>query len=91
MQKGFPVDLSSLDNYELSEIELCFIDSKSSEGEVLLCSIEKRGSSGFFIYTWKQVVRINGQRLTRKRGLSEKEYRRYKSFCIRPDTHVLQM
>lgn len=56
-----PIDLSGLDEncYEETQISETFIDAKSPEGEVLSCSVEKRGSGDHFVYTHKMTIQVS--------------------------------
>ena len=49
---GFPVDLDQAGEYETIDISITQIDFVSEQGEVLSCSVEKRGSDSHFIYTF---------------------------------------
>ena len=57
-----PLDLSKVDEncYEEIYISETFIEAKSSEGEVISCSVEKKGGRSHFTYTHKLTIMVKG-------------------------------
>ena len=78
---AIPLDLSLLDENCFEEIIISetFIDFKTNEGDVIQCSVEKKGSKNSYTYTHKLTVMKNGQRLLKKKNISASEYIQYKS------------
>jgi hypothetical protein len=76
-----PLNLSGLDEncYEEIYISETFIEAKSNEGEVLSCSVEKKGSRGHFIYTHKLTIMIKGEKFLKKKNFTAAEYIQAKS------------
>ena len=74
-----PIDLKSLDskNYEVITTNETFIDYQSPEGDVISCSIEKKGSKNSYTYTHKITSQTNGQRIHKKKTISAVEYIKY--------------
>ena len=86
-----PLNLSRLDEYCYEEIyisETC-IEAKSSEGEVISCSVEKKGGRSHFTYTHKLMIKIKGQTLLKKRNIAASEYIQAKS-AIKKGTKTLR-
>ena len=76
-----PLDLTQLDQNQYEEIYISetFIDHKSNEGEVVSCSVEKKGYLNQFTYTQKVDLKVKGQRLLKKKNISAAEYIQAKS------------
>ena len=76
-----PLDLTQLDQRQYEEIYISetFIDHRSSEGEVISCSVEKKGYLNQFTYTQKVNLLVKGQRLLKKKNISAAEYIQAKS------------
>lgn len=74
-----PMDLSGIDKNCQEEIHLSetFIDYKTNLGEVISCSVEKKGSKNHYTYTLKLLILIKGQKLLKKRNISAAEYIQY--------------
>lgn len=86
-----PIDLQDIDPdcYEEIYLSETFIDYKTKEGEVISCSVEKKGAKNHYSYTLKLNVLINGEKLLKKRNISAAEYIQYKS-QIRQGTMTLK-
>ena len=76
-----PIDLSAIDQNCFEEIHLSetFIDYQTAEGEVVSCSVEKKGSKNSYTYTHKLLLKKNDQKVLKKRSISASEYIQYKS------------
>jgi hypothetical protein len=76
-----PLDLSKVDDNCYEEIHLSetFIDYSTTEGEVISCSVEKKGSKRSFTYTHKLLLLKNGEKVLKKKSISAAEYIQYKS------------
>lgn len=70
------MDQNCFEEIYLSET---FIDYKTKEGEVVACSVEKKGAKNHFSYTLKLNLMIKGEKLLKKRNISAAEYIQYKS------------
>ena len=88
---ALPIDLQGVDQNCFEEIYLSetFIDYKTKEGEVMACSVEKKGNKNHYSYTLKLNLKINGEMLQKKRNISAAEYIQYKS-QIRQGTTTLK-
>lgn len=88
---ALPIDLQGVDQNCFEEIYLSetFIDYKTKEGEVVACSVEKKGAKNHFSYTLKLNLMIKGEKLLKKRNISAAEYIQYKS-QIRQGTTTLK-
>ena len=64
-------------NYEVITTNETFIDYQSPEGDVISCSIEKKGSKNSYTYTHKITSQTNGQRIHKKKTISAVEYIKY--------------
>jgi DNA-binding GntR family transcriptional regulator len=75
------MDLSSIDANCIEEILILetFIDHKTPEGDVISCSVEKKGSRNSFTYTHKLTIMKNNQKILKKKNISASEYISYKS------------
>ena len=75
-----PLNLQLIDKKCFEEIYISetYIDYKTSEGEILSCSVEKKGSKQSFTYTLKVNLLVNNQKLLKKRHISATEYIHYK-------------
>ena len=51
-----------------------FIDYKTPMGEVVSCSVEKKGNKNHHTYTLKLDLRVKGQKLMKKRNITAAEY-----------------
>lgn len=76
---AIPLDLSSIDFYEEITVSETFIDFVSNEGEVLACSVEKKGNKNSFTYTHKLALLKQNQKILKKKNISAAEYIAYKS------------
>ena len=76
-----PLDLSSIDQDCLEEIHISetFINYQTNEGDVISCSVEKKGTRSSFTYTHKLTIMKNGQKILKKRHISAAEYIQYLS------------
>lgn len=59
---ALPLDLVNLKQGNIEEITIneTFIDSASHEGNVISCSVEKKGNHFSYTYTHKQTILKNG-------------------------------
>ena len=72
-----PIDLSQVDEKLYEEIYVfeTFINQKSNEGKVLMCSVEKKGNDNQgYTYTHKLSLLQNDQKLLKKSIISATEY-----------------
>ena len=76
-----PIDLSGIEDncYEEITVSETFVEFKSSEGEVVSCSVEKKGSKNSFTYTHKLTLLKNQQKILKKKNITAAEYIHYKS------------
>ena len=76
-----PIDLSSVEQRSFEEIFVTefLIDYKTTEGEVIRSSVEKRGSKASFTYTLNVKLQKKGQIVQKKKSISPHEYIGYKS------------
>jgi len=76
-----PLDLSNIKQDCTEEIHLSetYIDYQTAEGDVISCSVEKKGSKRSFTYTHKLTILKNGQKILKKKSISAAEYIQYKS------------
>jgi len=86
-----PLDLSKINQDCCEEIHISetFIDYTTAEGDVISCSVEKKGSKRSFAYTHKCTILKNGQKVLKKKNISAAEYLQYKS-NIKKDHKVLR-
>lgn len=75
-----PIDLSGIRDSSFEEIFVTetMIDYKTSEGEVIASSVEKRGGRQSFMYTLNVKLRMKGQVVQKKKSISPTEYISYK-------------
>jgi len=80
-----PLDLSKIKQDCCEEIQITetFIDYTTTEGKVISCSVEKKGSKRSFAYTHKCTIFKNGQQVLKKKNISAAEYFQYKSNAIK--------
>ena len=88
---AIPLDLLNLDQDRIEEVYISetFIDYKTNEGEVISCSVEKKGSKNHFTYTHKLNLKVKGQKLLKKKNISAAEYIQAKT-TIKKGTHTLR-
>lgn len=73
---AIPLDYSLIDQVYTEEINIweTFIDYKTREGDVISCSVEKKGAKNHFTYTHKLNLIVNNQKVLKKRTISAAEY-----------------
>jgi hypothetical protein len=75
------MDLAKLDLYNMEEMLLdeTFINYQTTEGKVIMCSVEKKGSKNHYTYTLKYTILKNNQNVSKKKVISAAEYIQFKS------------